>query len=218
MSKASDLTGQRFCRLVAIAPTNKRTKGKNIIWECRCDCGNTAYVDSGNLKIRKNQSCGCLRKEMTSLLNKTHGGKNERLYGVWMDMRRRCNDSSMAGYENYGGRGIKVCDEWLHSYSIFRDWALGNGYDPLAPRGKCTIERIDVNGNYEPDNCEWITISQQALNRTNSLLLTYRGKTQNASLWDEELGFPSGTVAKRYRRNWIYEEIFTKPILSISAE
>ena len=212
MSKATDLIGQKFGRLAAVSPTSKRTSGKNIVWECKCDCGNITYVSSSSLKNGSIQSCGCWKKERMATLNKTHGGKNERLYGVWIDMRRRCNDSSMTSYQDYGGRGITVCSDWNSDYAIFREWALSNGYDPQAPFGVCTIERINVNGNYEPSNCKWITIGEQALNRRNSLLLTYKGKTQNASQWDRELGFPRGTVVKRYRRNWNYERIFTQPV------
>ena len=212
MSRTIDLTGQRFGRLTAVAPTDKRTCGKNVVWECKCDCGNTVYVGSGSLRIGETRSCGCWRKEKTSNLNRTHSGKNERLYGVWMAMRRRCYDPSLKGYQDYGGRGIEVCIEWRSDFSAFRKWALSSGYDPNAPLGDCTLERINVDGNYEPFNCKWITIKEQSLNKRNSLLRSYRGKTQNASLWDKELGFPSGTVARRYRRNWKYERIFTQPV------
>ena len=170
VSKSTDLSGVRFGRLVAIAPTNERTSGNNIVWKCVCDCGNVTYVGSGALKIGQTKSCGCWRKDRATTLNKTHGGRHERLYGVWMDMRRRCNDPSMKGYQDYGGRGITLCDEW-RDYSNFREWALSNGYEPTA-----------------------------------------KGKTQNAALWDRELGFPRGTVVKRYRRNWDYERIFTQPV------
>lgn len=211
MSKSTDLSGVRFGRLVAIAPTNERTSGNNIVLKCVCDCGNVTYVGSGALKIGQTKSCGCWRKDRATTLNKTHGGGHERLYSVWMDMRRRCNDPSMKGYQDYGGRGITLCDEW-RDYSNFREWALSNGYEPTAQHGKCTLDRIDVDGNYEPSNCRWVSVSQQQLNKRNSLLLTYKGKTQNAALWDRELGFPRGTVVKRYRRNWDYERIFTQPV------
>lgn len=211
MSKSTDLSGVRFGRLVAIAPTNERTSGRNVVWKCKCDCGNVTSVGSGSLKNGRIQSCGCWRKDRASTLNKTHGGKHERLYNVWMDMRRRCNDPAMKNYEDYGGRGICVSEKF-EDYSNFRDWALSSGYNPTAKYGECTLDRIDVNGNYEPSNCRWISVSQQQLNKRNSLLLTYKGKTQNAALWDRELGFPRGTVVKRYRRNWDYERIFTQPV------
>ena len=210
MGKFVDLAGQRFGRLVALAPTSRRTSGNNIMWECKCDCGNTAYFGSGHLRSGKIKSCGCWKKDRMSNLNKTHGGKRERLYGVWMDIRR-CNDPTICEYDNYGGRGISVSQEF-ENYKDFREWALSNDYDPKATRGKCTLDRIDVNGNYTPQNCRWVTISKQQLNKRNSLLITYKNKTQNASLWDKEMGFPQGTVAKRYRRNWELERIFNQPV------
>lgn len=207
----NDLRGQRFGRLTAIRPTQMRTSGKNIVWECMCDCGNIVYIGSGTLKVRDMQSCGCYRKERAANLNKTHGGRNERLYGVWMDMRRRCNDPKMTEYTNYGGRGIRVSNEF-EDYSFFREWAMQNGYNPLAPKGEYTLDRIDVNGDYSPSNCRWITITQQQLNKSNSLLITYKNKTQNASQWDKEMAYPCGTVAKRYGRKWELERIFTQPV------
>ena len=129
-------------------------------FKCQCDCGNTKDIRPIDLIHGTIKSCGCSH----DLLVSTHGGSSERLYHVWQDMKRRCNNQNCNEYRNYGGRGIKVCNEW-DDYSTFRKWAYKHGYDEDAPFGECTIDRIDVNGNYEPDNCRWITNAEQQKNK-----------------------------------------------------
>lgn len=153
-----DRTGVRYGRLVAL----RQVEGTK--WLCRCDCGNEIVVDGRNLTMGGTQSCGCLKLERTSECHRTHGKSKERLYKVWKGMRRRCYGVNEPAYANYGGRGISICDEWRNDYTKFREWALENGYDPDAQYGKCTIDRIDVNGNYEPSNCRFITLGEQARN------------------------------------------------------
>ena len=123
------------------------------------------------LNSGKTKSCGCLRDDMIAEVNKKHGkagvGKKSRLYNVWVGMRQRCNDKNHTSYHNYGGRGISVCPEW-DDFETFESWALVNGYDPDAEYGKCTLDRIDVNGNYEPGNCRWISMSEQNKNKQHS--------------------------------------------------
>ena len=158
-----DLTGQRFGRLAVLELTGKKTKSGNVIWKCRCDCGNVTEADSGSLRVGYKISCGCFQRDHARALNMSHGGRNERLYLVWMDMRRRCRDENDKNYCNYGGRGIEVCEEW-QDYETFREWAVTHGYDRDAKRGECTLDRIDVNGNYEPRNCRWVDLKTQANN------------------------------------------------------
>ena len=159
MSKLIDLTGKRFGKLVVLERA-ENDKGRSQ-WLCRCDCGNLKVINGSNLRHDKSHSCGCL-----CIGNHTkHGYSDTRLYHVWHGMRQRCNYPKHNEFKHYGGRGIRVCDEWNNSFMAFHDWAMSYGYLPDAPRGKCTLDRIDINGNYEPSNCRWVDMKTQMLNR-----------------------------------------------------
>lgn len=210
---ARDLSGMRFGKLVALEDTGKRTKpGNNAIWLCKCDCGRFIEVRSSNLTTlrRPQKSCGCILKESVSKSSYVHGGTGERLYGIWMGMRRRCYDPKIKSYARYGGRGIRVCDEW-QDYAVFRTWALENGYDPTAKFQECTIDRINPSGNYEPQNCRWVDIKTQENNRRNNVLIDYNGKRQSMKLWAEELGVNYGLLRDRLERGWSFERAITEP-------
>ena len=159
MAKVKDLTGQRFGMVVVIEEAG-RTKSGSVIWNCRCDCGNTIMETCSNLKSGRVTSCGCKKIERIGKLNRTHGMRNTRLYRIWLNMKNRCNNRNAERYADYGGRGIKVCQDWDQSFIAFYQWAIQSGY-----QDKLTIDRVDNNGNYEPNNCRWITLSEQNKNK-----------------------------------------------------
>lgn len=164
---------EKYGRLTIIT-IHKKISGKRnrLFCECKCDCGNKIEVRLDHLKNGHTTSCGCFHKESVSKINKgkptatlTHGLSKTRLYGVFRDMKTRCYNSHSKDYKNYGGRGIRICDEWLCDYTKFAKWAIENGYDENASKMKCTIDRIDNNGNYEPSNCRWVGMDVQNRNQ-----------------------------------------------------
>ena len=166
LTKTKDLTNMRFGRLVAIKRITP-DGSKRPIWLCKCDCGNQCKVGGYDLRVGHTRSCGCLLRDRMKFLNRKHGLSNTRLYDTWIHMKRRCYDETNSHYKSYGARGIKICDEWLNDkdgFVNFYNWAMSNGY-----KEDLTIERIDVNGDYCPENCEWIPSYLQSLNRQTSL-------------------------------------------------
>lgn len=196
MGQLIDLSGHRFGRLTVIEYVGKNNQNR-AIWKCLCDCGNETTARSDALKSGDKQSCGCLNSENKSRecteRNIRHGLAHTRLYRVWCDMRRRCNDTRVPEYKNYGARGIRVCAEWDGNFQAFNDWAMKNGYDETAPRGDCTIDRIDVNGNYCPDNCRFVNLMVQGSNKRNNKRITHHGITMTQSEW-----------ARHYNKNRAY--------------
>lgn len=164
-AKIKDITGQRFGRLTALSISKDVAYDGSRNWLVKCDCGTILMVNGSRLRRGGVVSCGCYPKELHSKQLKTHGKSKTRLFSVWQQMKSRCSNSKTKAYKDYGGRGIRVCDEWLHNFQAFYDWAIAHGYDENAPRGKCTLDRIDVNGNYEPSNCRFATVKEQQDNR-----------------------------------------------------
>ena len=205
--KQLNLTGERFGKLVAIKTIGKNKNG-GYLWQCKCDCGNEIIANVGNLKNGHTKSCGCLRADRCKMKFTKHGLEHTRLYGIWSDMRLRCYDEKNISYNRYGGRGITICDEWKNDIKAFYDWAMANGY-----KDSLTIDRIDNDGNYCPENCRWVTVKEQASNRRSNILVTHNGKTQTMKEWAHEVGIPYKAVwARMQKLGWSAERALTEPV------
>lgn len=205
MASVKNLLGERYGRLVVIAQGGKNKNG-NARWLCQCDCGSTKVVASYDLRSGNTRSCGCIKQEQRHVLTKTHGESGSPLYKLWAGILIRCNPEKSDKYPDYAGRGISVCDEWK-KYENFREWALSHGYQKGL-----TIDRIDVNGNYSPGNCRFVTYKVQENNRRNNRLLVFRGKTQTMAQWADELGIPYKCLEHRINRGWNVADALTTPV------
>lgn len=181
-------------------------------WRVRCDCGNETIVSPSKLFSGATKSCGCMKvarcKKYTEKYRTTHGGRHERLYGIWHGMKLRCYDVGNKDYANYGERGIGICAEWKDDYAAFRSWAYANGY-----ADNLTIERKDYNADYCPENCTWITLAEQTRNKRNNVRVQYGGKTWILSELCEAKGLPYGTIHHRLKfYGWPIERAIEEPI------
>lgn len=186
-----DISGKRFGKLVAIRPHHKDSRGE-YFWLCKCDCGNETIVSGYKLRSGNTKSCGCLQNEMRGQSRTKHHMTNTRLYATWENMRARCKNPNCDSFYRYGARGITVCDEWDHSFENFYIWAMSNGYSD-----ELTIERIDINKGYCPENCCWILPKKQYLNRSDNHRITAFGKTQTIKEWSDESGIKYDTIERR---------------------
>lgn len=179
----NNLVGKHFNRLVVIGlDTNRTEEKRKAYWLCKCDCGNTKSVRGDSLIDGSIKSCGCLKREQDkiNLIACTHGLRYTRQFNIWCHMKARCYNTSSPKYRVYGGRGIKICDDWKNDFLNFYNWSIANGYSD-----ELSIERINVNGNYEPSNCRWATLVEQAQNKQNTLYLTIDGTTMRLKEWCE---------------------------------
>jgi hypothetical protein len=197
---------------LAVLERVKKEGQSNAYCRCLCDCGIEKIVRETHLKSGAIKSCGCLSREIASKNNSTHGERKTRLYSIWTNMKSRCYVESYTGFHKWGGRGIAVCDEWRNSYGTFRTWALLNGYND-----NLTLDRIDNNGDYAPENCRWVSMKQQNRNRRNTTMLEHNGEVKSLSEWSEITGIPMGTL--RYRistAKWPISKALETPVLSKS--
>lgn len=190
--KIKDITNKKFGRLTVI----KFIKRENYktYWECLCECGNKIITTQNNLQTGSTKSCGCLFKEGN---NKKMNLSHSRLYHIWRNMKARCYQKSSPSYKNYGGKGITVCDEWLNDFMPFYNWAMANGY-----KEELTLDRINVNGNYEPSNCRWATHKEQNNNTTRNVYITFNGLTLTRNQWAEKAGINKNTLKHRLTNKW----------------
>ena len=169
MGKFIDLTGQKFGRLTVIARA-ENDKDNRAQFNCVCDCGKELVVRGKSLKTGNTSSCGCLHSEQLANRNVSsakHHLRNHRLYKIWSSMKNRCYNPKATNYNDYGGRGINICDEWKNDFKAFYNWAMENGYDENAGRGECSIDRVENDKGYEPSNCRWTNSQKQTENRRN---------------------------------------------------
>ena len=203
MGRFVDLTGQRFGRLTAVGVAGKR--GTHTIWRCECDCGESTKVQVDKLRSGHTRSCGCIHREQLVQRNTVHDGAGTRLYWAWAHIKDRCNNEACKDYSLYGGRGIQVCDEWTNDFMAFRDWALANGYSE-----DLSIDRINVNGNYEPSNCRWATAVQQANNKRSNHRVQFNGETHTLTEWERITGIQQSTIRQRLKAGWSVERALTE--------
>lgn len=199
-----NLKGNTYGRLKVVGYFGK-TKDIHS-WICVCNCiEKNEVIVKASLLGTKTNSCGCLQKESRKL-NKTHGLSKTREYSIWCGMKDRCYNENNERYSYYGGRGIKICDRWLESFENFvKDM-------PPIPGPKYSIDRINNDGNYEKGNCRWATAKQQANNKSNNHLLTYKGQTKNVQEWAGFLGINRLTIKSRIKMGWTDEEILCIPV------
>lgn len=198
MPKFKDLTGQQFGYLKVLKKEKYSETAHSHLWECICDCGNKTIVSGTNLRTGHTTSCGCKKGKII------HNKYKTRLYVIYRNMKQRCYNAKKKEYKNYGGRGIIICSDWLSDFMIFYNWSINNGYSD-----NLTIDRIDVNGNYEPSNCRWVDhICQQNNMRTNRRI-TYKNETHTIAEWSRILKISPKLISDRLRNN-SFEDILKK--------
>lgn len=215
MGKLNNLAGERFGRLLVLGRSENDWIDKNERryprWDCVCDCGNKITARADALRSGHTKSCGCYKRkkcaERVVAMNTTHGGADSRLYNTWSHMKARCLNKNNKSYSHYGGRGIKICDAWLNDFDEFRRWALLHGYND-----QLTIDRIDVNGNYEPENCRWADHKTQANNTTKNHYIEYGGERHTLSQWSEITGVPPYAIRKRIKNGWSLKDALETPV------
>lgn len=208
MGRIRDLTNQRFGRLVALKNVGKDNK-YSLLWECICDCGNTVVVSSRELSREHRKSCGCLKETYKF----KHGYSKHPLYDCWVSMKARCNNKRNPKYPSYGGRGITVCEEWENDFCSFLEWSLKNGYDE-----QLTLDRIDNNKGYYPENCRWTTRKVQQNNTRHNRYIEYNGETKTLSQWCELLNLKYSTMLNRFSHGYTAKQAFETPIKTRQGE
>lgn len=188
--KSTITIGKKFGKLTVLEQSKLKRPNGATIYKCLCDCGNISYVDVYSLQNGNTKSCGCLTK--------SQGGKttiNKRLHHCWCDMKSRCYNKDNKAYNRYGGRGIKVYDEWLNDFQAFYDWSITNDYND-----NLTLDRINVDGNYEPNNCRWVDWDTQRNNKSTTIKIVFNGKEQSLSQWCRHFGLKYQTMYSRLKK------------------
>lgn len=196
--KSIDEVGNVYGRLTVMERVENNTKRRGAIFRCECSCGNSEYlVFGGDLRKGRVNSCGCYKSELVTKNNTTHGMKSSRIYRIYHNMITRCTKKNNPGYERYGKRGIKVCDEWSSEtgFSNFLEWSMNNGYSE-----ELSIDRINNDGNYEPANCRWVTNDIQANNKSTSRFYELNGETKTVSQWSKRYNINYDNLINRLNK------------------
>ena len=195
--------GKRFNMLTVLNEEERHKKQRQFL--CECDCGDIRIHKLILLTSGQSKSCGCLRKKTFIDRNTSHGKSRTKLNAVWQSMKQRCYNTNNMNYTYYGGRGISVCDEWRNSMIDFYNWAINNGY-----KEGLSIDREDVNGNYEPSNCRWVKMDVQCRNKTDNVFIEYNGENLCLQDWSNKLKITISTLNKRLKK-WDLEKALTTP-------
>lgn len=199
--KINDLTGQKFGLLEAIKIVGK-AKDRHNKWLCKCKCGNYTIVNSNSLKCNNVLSCGCYKRKRTSEVRSKHHLTNSKLHKIWTGIKQRCFNRNNKSYKFYGERNIKMCKEWNDDFCKFMEWAINNGY-----KDGLSIERINVNGNYEPSNCKWIPRNEQYLNTRKVQIIEYNGEKNTINYFSNKYDIAHSTFRRYLKQGMKIEEI-----------
>lgn len=201
--KVNNLIGRKFGKLLVIERSGSDKNGQ-ALWKCICECGTSKIISGHDLISKKGtKSCGCSRRYNTGLYK--HGLSNTRLHSIWRSIQGRCYNPKNKSFHFYGGRGIKVCNEWLLDFMSFYNWSINNGYQE-----NLTIDRIDSNKNYCPENCRWVDRTQQANNTRRNRLIEHNGEIKTLSEWSKILDFNYSTVQTRMKKGYSFEQAIDK--------
>lgn len=206
--QAKDMSGKVFGHLTVLQRVSSDDK-KRARWLCQCDCGRTVIAVGAMLR------CGHIRSCNANIHRQKYGGTYKKLYKLYSAMSQRCFNPNNSQFKDYGGRGITMCEEWRNNYNAFRKWALLSGYrEETLPNGlnKWTIDRINVNGNYEPGNCRWITCQEQQLNKRDNVVITYKGETKTATEFAKQYNIPAHNLWYRLKHGWSVEAAIETPV------
>lgn len=187
--KRIPLEGQKFGRLTVVSYVGGSR------YRCLCDCGNIVYPNGNNVRSGGTLSCGCLKREKLVQMSTKHKGKGTRMYSLWKGIKARCTNPNNKEYHNYGERGITICHEWEKDFDCFRNWALSHGYSD-----ELTIDRIDNDKGYSPDNCRWVTVKEQSRNRRSTVFICINGEKKSLPEWCEIFGVNLGTATHRVKK------------------
>lgn len=214
MSRLVDMTGKRIGHITVLYRSPHTIyKSKRVAWVCRCDCGKEFLAEGTLLRRGYYSSCGCMRAQRLHDIAFKHGMTNTRLFKIWSCMKQRCYYQKYIDYYAYGGRGIKVCDEWLHSFQAFAHWASTSGYNDSL-----SIDRINVDGDYTPQNCRWATDIEQANNRHNNHYLLYHGEKHSLAEWSRIKNISYAALKSRIALGWSVEDALERPVRKLKRK